>query len=477
MILPTNGKVVIFDDQYEQIEGLLKTLSKERVPFLYYKDELGEDLPDKPIKNVRLVFLDIELVSGQTLSNHNIISSIGARFEKVLEKNNNYVLIYWSTKEKKYQEVLNQAFEERLIDYKPIVALSLNKSEALDQKGKIIDFIIKEIAEKSKNFNLFKIFALWENLVNDSAGNLINDFTNFIGKDSNWDENAKHVLYKLSQAYSGKTISKKEDEEKLQDSFSTLNQVLIDHIENDIKPIIEANKGIVKGSIVAREKDDQQYSSIINNKLLLSETTHNSSVPGCLFFVDDEFELEKGKLIEKRDKIEANPHIKEEDKVKALSSETNKIKDFEEREKNNKIDKTYNQIINGIITGEESKEKTELRTQISEKSINIELNISPLCDYAQEKMPLVRLLPGLLIESDLMDVLIKHNTYNYFSEGSIRFLKKDYYFLFDFRFLYSELKSDILKRPSNNKIRHQFLSDIQLRLGNHINRSGVIYVQ
>ena len=357
------------------------------------------------------------------------------------------------------------------------MALSLNKSEALDQKGKIIDFIIKEIAEKSKNFNLFKIFALWENLVNDSAGNLINDFTNFIGKDSNWDENAKHVLYKLSQAYSGKTISKKEDEEKLQDSFSTLNQVLIDHIENDIKPIIEANKGIVKGSIVAREKDDQQYSSIINNKLLLSETTHNSSVPGCLFFVDDEFELEKGKLIEKRDKIEANPHIKEEDKVKALSSETNKIKDFEEREKNNKIDKTYNQIINGIITGEESKEKTELRTQISEKYINIELNISPLCDYAQEKMPLVRLLPGLLIESDLMDVLIKHNTYNYFSEGSIRFLKKDYYFLFDFRFLYSELKSDILKRPSNNKIRHQFLSDIQLRLGNHINRSGVIYVQ
>jgi hypothetical protein len=138
MILPTNGKVVIFDDQYEQIEGLLKTLSKERVPFLYYKDELGEDLPDKPIKKVRLVFLDIELVSGQTLSNHNIISSIGARFEKVLEKNNNYVLIYWSTKEKKYQEVLNQAFEERLIDYKPIVALSLNKSEALDQKGKIM---------------------------------------------------------------------------------------------------------------------------------------------------------------------------------------------------------------------------------------------------------------------------------------------------------------------------------------------------
>ncbi len=477
MILPTNGKVVIFDDQYEQIEGLLKALSKERIPFFYYKDELGEDLPNMPIKNVRLIFLDIELVSGQTLSNHNIVSSIGGRFEKVLEKNNNYILIYWSTKEEKYQKVLDQAFEDRLSDYKPIISLSLDKSRALKRKGDVIDFILKEITGKSEDFNLFKIFALWENLVNDSAGNLINDFTNFIGKDSSWDENAKHVLYKLSQAYSGKTINRKKDQEKLKDSFSTLNQVLIDQIENDIKPAIEYNRDIINGNIVARDNDDNQYSSLINNKLLLSESFRNGSIPGCVFFIDEEFEVKRKELVAKRDKVNSNPRIPEAAKKEALKSENKKIKEFDEN--TNRAKKIFKSIVNGLITGEESKEKDELRKNITEKSICIELNISPLCDYAQEKMPFVRLLPGLLLESELIqgDDLIMHNSYNYFSDGNINLNEKDYHLLFDFRFLYSKPESVLKTRDSYYKLRHQLLSDVQLRLGNHINRSGVIYIQ
>ena len=119
-----------------------------------------------------------------------------------------------------------------------------------------------------------------------------------------------------------------------------------------------------------------------------------------------------------------------EAKNKALKGLQKEITEHEEYIK--RVNKTYNKIINGIITGNESPEKSKLRRNISEKSIKIELNISPLCDYAQEKMPNVRLLPGLLIEKDLVET------------------------------------DDIIKH---------MLSDIQLRLGSHINRSGVIYVQ
>lgn len=476
MILPGNGKVIIIDDVFSEVKPLIKALTQEGMPFLFFKDRGGDDLPiNGPIDNVRLVFLDLDLGIGGLDAKENI-RYVQERLYKIIKPNTPYVLVIWSSHEDQYKQTLLDDFESGFSEYKPIAHCSLDKIALLKlDESKIVDTIREELKETLNKFEAFNVFLLWENTVNDSAGNLINGFTEFIGKDGNWDVNAKHILYKLSQAYSGKTIRKKGDEEKLQDSFSTLNQVLIDQIENDIPPIIEANKQVVNGNIVARSNDDREYSSLINNKLLLSKTIRSGVIPGCLFFIDNEFNFRKDQLINKRDKIASNNKIPEEKKELVIKNAKKEIKDFENSYVG--IKKNYNLIINSIITGPESEDKDKLRKDILDKSIKIELNISPLCDFAQEKMPCVRLLPSLLVESDLMDSLIKHNSYNYFSEGSICFEGKDYYFLFDFRFLYSRSESVIRNRNSNYKLRHQFLSDIQLRLGNHINRSGVIYVQ
>ena len=478
MILPTNGKVVVFDDQYEQVQGLLKVLSKERVPYVYYQDELGDDLPDKPIINVRLIFLDIQLVSGQTLSDHNIISSIGIRLQKVLEKNNNYILIYWSTKKDKYKEVLNNAFEDKLKDYKPIITLSLDKNEALKPENNTIDLIINEIKNKSENFNLFKIFALWENLVNNSAGYLINDFTNFIGKDANWDESTKYVLYKLSQAYSGKTIKDKNETEQLEDALFTLNHTLIDTIENRIPLTIDDKKDILV-DIISDKQNGEDYSSVINNKLLLSEMEFNGKVPGCFFLIEEEELSKKGLAESKLQAIIKNDRIPEAKKAEVIEKATERfnqeIKSLELFSKS--LSKNFNVIVNSLISLPDPDERKVLRDNILKNSIKIELNISPLCDYAQEKMPCVRMIPGLLLKSEYKSELNIQNAYNYFSDCVIKFRDDDYYLLFDFRFLYSKPESLLKNRVSNNKLRHQLLSDIQLKLGSHVTRSGVIYVQ
>ncbi len=203
MILPRNGKVVIFDDKYEDVQALLGALSKDSVPYHYYQDEGGEDLPTQPIKNVRLVFLDLELITGQSLPVKNIIGAIAGRLFAVIEPGTKYVLIYWSTKEDRYREVLDDAFVNGLSDYKPILTLSLNKVEALKQSD-TLNFISQGIREKADDFKLFEIFTLWENLVNESAGYLINDFTDFIKSDENWDDGAKYVLYKLGTVLKNK---------------------------------------------------------------------------------------------------------------------------------------------------------------------------------------------------------------------------------------------------------------------------------
>lgn len=479
MILPTNGKVVVFDDVYNDVKGLLQTLSKNRIPYNYYQDEGGLDLPEAPIKNVRLIFLDIQLVSGQSLSSHNIISTVGNRFQKILEPNNNYVLVYWSTKKDKYQNDLEQAFENGLKEYKPILTISLNKAEALSKGNGIVDYITSQIEEESDNFNLFKVFALWENLVNDSAGNLINDFTNFIGKDKDWDESTKYVLYKLAQAYSGKTINNKTDIEKLKDSLFTLSYTLIDTIENSISNTIEEKKDLLIGVISDKQNGNEDYSSIINNKLLLSEMTFTGNIPGCLFLLEEELEYKKDNSKSDLDNVVSNKLIPQERRKDVVKKAENRHFDNIKRLENHlkAITKNFNIIVNSVINLSDSEERRKLRDSVLDESIKIELNISPLCDFAQEKMQCTRILPGLLLKSSFIDSLNKQNAYNYFSDCVIRFRKGDYYLLFDFRFLYSKPESLLKKRVSNNKLRHQLLSDIQLNLGSHINRSGVIYVK
>ncbi len=479
MILPTNGKVVVFDDEYDEVKGLLKALSKQGIPYNYYQDETGEDLPEEPIKNVRLVFLDLQLITGQSMSNHAIISSIGARLGKVIEPSNNYILVYWSTKETKYKDTIDAAFEDRLKDYKPIIKISLNKIEARKKGDEVVNYIIQEIQNKSEDFSLFKVFSLWENLVNNSAGKLVNDFTHFIGKDCDWDDSAKYVLYKLAQAYSGKQIENKSELEQVEDAFFTLNYTLLDSIENSINSKLNEHSENLKNVISGNYTPSNPYNSIINKKLLLSQNGFEALVPGSLFLIDEELSSKEKYLKQKFEDKCNNPKIPENKKdsivkklQKALNDDLSGV-EFQRKA----INKNFNILVSSIIKPDVEGERAKILNDIIESSIKIEINISPLCDYAQRKMHCCRFLPGLFIPLNLFKNINTKNAYNYISDGVIRFEGDiDYKLVFDFRFLYSRPEKLIKNRNANYKVRHQLLSDIQLKLGTHINRPGVLYV-
>jgi hypothetical protein len=129
-------------------------------------------------------------------------------------------------------------------------------------------------------------------------------------------------------------------------------------------------------------------------------------------------------------------------------------------------------MLNALLS-EDNREK--LKTIFSD-AIKIELNISPICDYAQNKMPCCRLLPGFLITENNIEFLLKSNAFNYISDAKIDIKGEKYFFIFDFRLLHSSAESMTKKRISNFKLRQQLLADIQLKLGSHINRAGVLYL-
>jgi len=419
MILPNNGKVIVFDDQHKDVETLLKALSKERIPYLYYQDELGLDLPDLPVENVRLVILDLELVSNNPTP-HNIIAAIGKRLQTVLTKNTTYILIYWSAKEGKYRENLETAFSSGLKEYRPVLIKSLNKAQAKASDNPIT-YIRDGLREEMRQFNSMNAFLLWESCVNNAAGTITNNLTNIFEKNSDWDKNFSNLLFTLSKAQAGTEIVKAlTDKEKLTTSFEIVNSTLIENIEYGYQAKLGA--------------------------ITISEIK------------------EGGQGIQPVEKIKLNTsiHLLKSDSLNHYFSGNVYLKELS--------------VIGADILKHNFKEGKLQEINNANPQL-VCLDITPSCDYSQRKN-YSRILYGVKVggafsKSDLRDEDSRYKLCPIMEFNSAS------YIILDYRHFKTFSKADFeLEFPDKPKyrLRNNLLFDIQAQLSNHINRPGIVTV-
>lgn len=474
MILPNNGKVIIIDDQPKDVIELIAALSKEKVPFVHYKEEDLSDLPETPIENVRLVFLDLELITDTYVDSKNITAPIKTRLIRVLKPNTPYALVIWSKKESTYKDALIKDFEGEFSNYKPIFHTSLPKAEIIGQSG-AMSRIKKELEKEIAKFKSFNAFLIWESIVNESSGKLTNEITSLFPSDSNWDKKTKFLLYKLAIAYSGKAADGFPDIKQLKNALYTLTMSISESIESSIdKQINESFKGLISNEI---QKIDN-FTSVINKLLLLSDINDDVRQPGNLYFPYEEQSLVFQKNEESFTKSITKVSLISADK-KSVALEGIQKRYNSEKEKievaTAVIKKTTNNIVASGLKEIVNKDDT-LQKEILENAIPIELNITPLCDYAQEKAKRYRILPCAMVKSVYRDHLNTSPAYLYITDADIRIDGVDYLMLFDFRFLYTLNKTEIESRIVKYRLKQQLLSDIQIKLGAHVNRSGVLFV-
>jgi hypothetical protein len=417
MILPDNGKVVVIDDKPDEVKALISALSKEKVPFVYYSKEDGSDLPEQPINNVRLIFLDLLLVvDSENLSPQTVIGIIASRLRSILSRENGpYVLIYWSTQEDRFKKPLENAFKTILADFAPFISFSMPKTDNLET-------IKSELHLKFKNFKSLNAFLLFESIVNKSGGEIYNDYTSIYERDSNWNRNLKGVIYSLSQSLVGKknTIAAT-NKEKMKYAFSTIANTLIENIERNL----------------------ENFSNLDIRKI---ENINHS----------------EGKLL----KINSKLHL--------LYS----LNGFRHFQSGNLylINNDSHDINRLIIDNTESNSKAN--EVISSNPKMVELDVTPSCDYAQNKFYYVRLLPGILTSIVFSRKYFKNTEYNYNLCPPMKIENHNHYLLFDYRFLRT-LKMEELKSNYNRpkyRLRTELLVDIQTGLAKHMNRPGIISV-
>lgn len=425
--IPESGRVVVIDDKPKEALPLLKVLSKNGVPVTYFTGEL-EELPEESLESVRIVFLDLRLVPS--IDEKSVISTLIGTLLKILNANNEpYFIILWSKHEVDYKNAFEKRLnnDEQLKNIRPLAIISLEKSIYLEYNGDNSTFkkdamrnIEGKLKEKLNELGIFHLFIIWENLVHKASGKIVDDFSEFHDFDVNWNKNMGGVFLKLAEGFAGKQLDKSNNEQIVKNALFSFNSAFLDELESEIRNYEVVTAGLsfegVSGAV------DKEIIGDINSKLLLAMESSESILPGNVY--DDSIDIE-------------GVDIKE--------------------------------LFNGNLG--KSDKKDELLSQL----VYIYLETSPLCDYAQDKWKVSRLLPGVLWPGEFESNKIKKAVFIY-SSPLIKFGNKLYYMVFDLRFFTSIEFSKLKDKSPLFRLKHDYLVDIQSKLAPHINRPGVMFV-
>jgi len=278
MLLPNNGKVVVIDDKIKEVETLLSGLSSQGVPYLYYQDEGLSDMPAKPISNVRLVILDLLLVSDQNQTASQVVATIYARLKRVMSATNGpYILLYWSTREKEYGDAVKKAFHTGpMKKYKPLLILSLPKPSSFDQ-------VNKALTKRFEKFKAMNPLMLFESTANEAAGELVNMFSGLHPMNRDWNEQLTSLLGKSAFAWAGEAeYGRLDNGGKIKRALATLSSTLEERTIAKLQIADASTFGVI---LPATPPASPKIASAMNAHLHISACADGSPATGDVHLV------------------------------------------------------------------------------------------------------------------------------------------------------------------------------------------------
>lgn len=173
-IFPKHGKIIIIDNKREEVKLVEQLLTKNGIPYIYYDfDELMSFKDEiKKVDGIRLVFLDIRLQDGNE-GETNINSVLANTIESVIGvENGPYTIVLWTNefhlKDKVETYLLNNLKDDETT--KPTYVCALDKKDFNEDQTTLFNEVSKEL---DKNKPLEFLTAL-ETLTMEVPSNLLN---------------------------------------------------------------------------------------------------------------------------------------------------------------------------------------------------------------------------------------------------------------------------------------------------------------
>jgi len=464
MNLPMSGRVVIVDDEFREALPLIRTLSQRRVAVTFFRGRL-EDLPSEPFKDVRIVFLDIVLEGLEGADDKTKISTLMNVVKKIISKENGpFVLAIW-TKHLELKDKLQNALKEEEFY---TLTVNLEKDTFFEKKEGSDEWTFKEdkkdklqriIEEKIRAIDIFKVFINWENLIHDASSMTVNEISKFSEFDDHWNDKMKRIFFSFAKAQAGRLIENMEDREKITSALYTFNQIFSDIFEKNLQLLKIEDVSLVNEDINSGTKGE------INSRIILDIRETEEVYPGNVYKTEKDPKHLIYDSIDQYSLIPDFARLKDMDKLNILT-------------KKNRIKKGFKQEFDSFFN--------KIRKRLKEISIPVVVEVSPVCDHTQKKIKKNRYIEGFLCPAiikvegtqiKLKDKL-KRNALFLYITPVIKYKKRQYILVLDFRYFGSSNKNDFLENKDLLfRIRKELLSDIQIKLSSHINRTGVLYLE
>lgn len=445
-LIPLNGRIAIVDDNKDDAFKLMRLLSKKNIPYAFYNGRL-ENFPDNPENDIRILFLDLNLLGDGVYTRERIRSNLSSTIKSIISPNNfPYVLVLWSLQENKYTDLLDDLFKKDLRDRAPIAIKSFAKSDVISE-DQDEQTLFEKLYEILKELPAYGYLMQWENFIHDSADQTIKDVFQDFHSHENWTENADFIMNMFAHSYLEKHFRDSTPEDKVKNSLLFLNDVYHDTLEttiinSTIENVVELPTNVDEGQVkLIRPK--------INKSILMAKHSASKKQPGSVITA-----TEGNTACKKHSKRILAESILSEDLREQIINKYGDMKTKEAKDEYNSLLKKRRDLVNETL-------------------IPCGIVVTPACDYAQDKAVYDRIVLGIIIESRFKDYIDQKSEAIYISP-SFDFNSKESIFVLNFRFFITDVLKNKVDLQSVFRIRSSVLSEIQSKLARHINRQGIM---
>ncbi|MEC9491100.1 hypothetical protein [Flexistipes sp.] len=519
MILPKNGSVIVIDDDPNQAMPIIDLLAKKGIATLYFKGSREEYIPEKQLDNVRLAIVDLQLIES-TSDEHTISTILINVLKNIIAPNNGpYMLLIWSLKDYSLGEEFKKKINNPSHGIVPICIASLEKSECIIMKepewieesaNQVIDDIESQfdkddldVIKKSiisnfqedveyesktdafekienslenelKEAGVFHLFVIWENLVRKAGYQTVNAISSTIEYSDLWEANMRDVLKRMAKARTGQnTLS---DELFMKAALSILSGSFSEELEYAIRKLDFPDYIKLDSPFsIAKKLNYDTYQISVN-------IDSNSRLKGTLFKNNNKFNgLENIKLDDFSQKITLPDDNEEKQIFTSLAEVYSDIPSLINTKLHIELEPSEGHMPGNVymIDVLEERKKKLLPTyfeNIPDKISDfhfVELEVSPICDYAQNKWKKSRLISGLVFP-----VGTKTKSGPFYKGAPVVFINNKKY---DIIFNYLLFKAlDIPEAENRGKfwfrIKRELLQDMIVGLSYQVNRPGITAV-
>lgn len=297
MLFPQNPKIVIVDDEIDDVIGLMNIFSKKGISYSYFDGSMNSE-PEKPFNSVRLLILDIDIGKTAGQDDKSKASVLVSYIKKIVSPESNpCVCLFW-TRNDGVKDLVKHYFQEA--EFSIIFCSAEDKPSRAQLKDmNIEDF--ERIISTAVSSDIFDYIIDWENTVQKRTSEFVNSISLIAKVDSKkegteWDNSIKHILSKLACSYIGTSRILSEDKDNiLRYATSILNQSFSESLSE-----VEINSQSVE---LPEEPKVSLVSVAQLNSILFIEKCEDAKIENGKVFLNAEnpdiLELLKNKILSK----------------------------------------------------------------------------------------------------------------------------------------------------------------------------------